>query len=190
MRKRPGFAGIFLILIVVIAVVHLFVQLAFFGTGIEGFAEHGISGLAVDGSETMTGNIWSRISSSTSTIILFAEWGLILLGILFVYAKHRVDLKKEYHDLKLLKEKKNFSKGTELDNFYELLKESKHFRLSTAATIFDVDEDIIEDWAKTLESGKLATLTYPRIGGPEILLREKSKEGDEMPDNQKKEANK
>src|SRR3972149_1408025 len=98
MRKRPSFASIFLSLIIVIAVAHLIIQMTFYGTGIKGFAESGISGNVVDGTES--NGIWDRVVLSTSTIILFTEWVLIFLGVLFVYAKHRVDLKKEFKDLK------------------------------------------------------------------------------------------
>ena len=73
-----------------------------------------------------------------------------------------------------------------MDRFYELLKEMKHFRLATAAKVFDVDTEIVEDWAQSLESSKVAELTYPRIGGPEIKLiegalprNEESEEGSE-----------
>lgn len=168
MRKRLSFASFFLSFFLALAVTHLFVQLVFLEKG-------GISGRAIEGSNSLSSEIWSKISSTTSTIILFAEWGLIFLGVVFVYVKHKVDLKKELHDLKNLKENKHFGKGTELDNFYELLRETKHFRLSTASIVFGVDEEIAEEWAKTLENQKLATLTYPRIGGPEIMLNEKGK---------------
>ncbi|MFH1290241.1 MAG: hypothetical protein ABIH92_02415 [Nanoarchaeota archaeon] len=170
MRKKPTFIGFFLSLLVVVALAHLFLHFTLYGTGIRGFVEGGISGLAVDGSETDGES--SGFQLPVSEMVLFLEWGLILMGVIFVYAKHKIDLKKEYHDLKLMKDKKHFSKGTELDNFFELLQEMKHFRLSTAAKVFDVDEEVIEDWAKSLETGRFAVLTYPRIGGPEIKLRQ------------------
>lgn len=169
MRKKPNFASIFLGLIIVAAVVHLLIQVALYGTGISGFAEKGISGMAI-------GDITDNFSISTSTIVLFAEWGLILLGIVFVYVKHKFEMNREFTDLQMFKSKKHFSGGTELDNFYELLKDRKRFRLSSAAKVFEVDEDIIEDWAKTLESSKLATLNYPRIGSPELILKENKPE--------------
>lgn len=165
MRKKPNVAGIFFGLIIVAAIIHLTIQVAVYGTGVNGLAERGISGLAID-------NPSEGFSISTSTIVLFAEWGLILLGIVFVYVKHKFEMNREFTDLKLVKSKKHFSGGTELDNFYELLKDKKRFRLSSAAKVFEVDEDIIEDWAKTLESSKLAVLNYPRIGSPELTIKE------------------
>jgi hypothetical protein len=165
MKSRPTFLGVFLVFLVIVALSHLFIHLAFYGTGYRGFAEKGITGLAVEGSEADGG-------LPISEIILFLEWGLIFLGVVFVYAKHKIDLKKEYSYLALLKQKKHFSGGTELDRFYELLKDMKHFRLATAAKVFDVDVEVVEDWAQSLESSKVAELTYPRIGGPEIRLIE------------------
>jgi len=167
MGRRASFFGVFLTLVVVIAVAHLAVHFYFYGTGIKGFAEAGISGFVSDDSETNDSSSGFPLSKG---IIIF-EWALILLGIVFVYAKHKVDLKKELHELKIVKSKKRFSRGTEIDKFYELLQDVKHFRLSTAAQLFDVDEDIVEDWAKILEDGNLATLAYPRMGSPEIVLK-------------------
>ncbi|MBS3076881.1 hypothetical protein J4233_01280 [Candidatus Pacearchaeota archaeon] len=178
MKSRLTFLSVFLVFLVIVALAHMFIQIAFYGTGYKGFAEKGITGLAVEGSEAN--------GLPISEVILFLEWGLIFLGVVFVYAKHNIDLKKEYTYLALLKEKKHFSGGTELDRFYELLKEMKHFRLATAAKVFDVDTEIVEDWAQSLESSKVAELTYPRIGGPEIKLiegalprNEESEEGSE-----------
>lgn len=164
MQKGQRFISFFAIFLVALALGHMFIQIAFFGTGIRGVAEKGISGLAVQDSQN------TRFNLSLSTIILFAEWGLILLGFVFVYVKHRIDLRKEFEDLQNLKGHKQFDSGTELDNFFELLRDVKHFRLSNAAKVFRVDDEVIEDWAKTLESRKVAQLMYPRIGGPEIIL--------------------
>lgn len=171
MQKRRKLASVFLVFILALAVGHLFLQITFFGTGISGFAERGISGRAVDGI-----NI-NGSGFSLSTLILIAEWGLLLLGLVFVYARHKIELKKEFESLSALKSKKHFVPGTELDNFYELLQDMKHFRLASAAKVFDVDDDVVDGWAKTLESQNVAVLTYPRIGGPEILLKNKEEKG-------------
>lgn len=173
-------ARFFLIFVGVLAVGHLLAHLYFYGGE---FHFSGIAGFAVDESD-VDGEESFRFP--LSEIILFFEWALILMGILFVYAKHKIDLKKEYHDLEILKNKMHFTKGTELDNFYELLKRVGHFRLSTAARVFDVDEEIIESWAKSLETGKFAELTYPRIGGPEVRLK-KVGQGENDEENDEKE---
>lgn len=169
MRYKPNFLSLFLFFLVVLSVSHLIVHLTFYGTGVHGFAERGISGFAVEGEKLVGG------SMPISEIILFLEWGAVFLVVITVYSKHRIDLKKELGQLKALKESKHFSEGTELDNFYELLKDAKHFRLATAAQVFDVDLEVVEDWSKSLESGKFAELTYPRIGGPEIKIIEEVK---------------
>lgn len=167
MRKGPSFLNLFLAVLVVVSLFHLFIQLSFYGSGIGGLAEKGISGFAV----TEPSDSGGAAKSLTSKAILLAEWGLILLGMIFVYTKHRIDMKREFEDLKSLKDKKHFASGTELDNVYELLTDVGHFRLSNGARLFNVKEDIMEDWAKTLEASDLADLAYPRIGGPELRLR-------------------
>lgn len=181
MKSRSTFLGVFLAFLVIVSVVHMAIHFTFYGTGYSGFAEGGITGLAVEGSESEGG-------LPISEIILFLEWGLIFLGVIFVYTKHKIDLKKEYDYLVLLRQKKPFSGGTELDRFYELLKEIKRFRLSTAAKVFDVDIEVVEDWAQSLESSKVAELTYPRMGGPEIRLIEgaiaKKRSADESEDDE------
>lgn len=184
MKSRPTFLGAFLSLLVVVALSHLVIHMAFYGH--EVFAKRGLTGMAIESSKAE--------GLPISEVILFLEWGLIFLGVLFVYAKHKVDLKKEYVYLDLLKQKKHFSGGTEIDKFFELLQEMKHFRLATAAKVFDVDIDLVEDWARSLESSKVAELTYPRIGGPEIWLVEgknlRNEESDESEDEISKEVKK
>jgi len=178
MKSGSTFLGVFLVFLMIVAFVHLFAQFAFYGTGYEGFAEKGITGLAVDDTDSDGG-------LPISEMILFLEWGLILLGVIFVYVKYNIDLKKELGRLSLVKEKKHFFGGTQLDNFYGLLKEIKHFRLSNAAKVFDVNSEVIEDWAQSLETAKVAELAYPRIGGPEIRLIEGAcpvKSGDDEED--------
>lgn len=184
MKRKLTFLGAFLVLLVIVALAHAFVHLTFYGTGYEGFAKRGLTGMAVEGSDTEESGL------PVSEIILFLEWGLIFLGAIFVYAKHKIDLKKELDYLTMLKQKKHFHGGTELDNFYELLKEMKHFRLSNASKVFDVDYDIIEDWAHSLETAEVAELTYPRIGGPEVHLVSEKKEGDEKGKKEDKEGEK
>lgn len=182
MKSRSTFLGVFIVVVVLVASAHLFIHFAFYGTGLQGFAEKGITGFATEGSETVGGFPFSEI-------ILFLEWGLIFLGIIFVYAKYRFDFRKELNYLVTLKQKKNFGSATELDNFYELLKEMKHFRLAAAAQTFNVDFDVVEDWAKSLEAAKVAELTYPRIGGPEVHLIEGALKKEEVGESNTDETN-
>jgi hypothetical protein len=166
MRTRLKYVNLFLALLVVVAIAHFLLQMSYFDSV-------GISGRAVseDGGESGR--------SLTSKAILLAEWGLILLGMIFVYTKHRIDSKKEFESLKKIKESKTFKSGTELDNVYELLQEVRHIRVSNCAKLFDVKPEIVEEWAKSLEANGLAELAYPRIGGSElrILPYEPKKQG-------------
>lgn len=183
MKRKVNFLGVFIVFLVTVAIGHIALHLTFYGTGYSGFAEKGITGLAVESSE-------SEGSLPISEIILFLEWGLIFLGMIFVYAKYKIDIGKELTYLELLKKKKHFHDGTELDNFYELLKEIKRFRLSNAAKVFDVDPEVVEDWAQSLETAKVAELTYPRIGGPEIRIANHKESPDNEEEEEKEESKK
>lgn len=160
-------------LVVLIALAHAAIHFAVYGTGISGLGEKGISGFSVGkfkvGEELKES---APVTSSTSYLFLFMEWGIILVLFVTAYAKHKFALKKEYADLKLRKNIKLKGKKTELDKFYKFLKEKKHLNISTVAKAFSVKENIVKNWAKTLESGGLAEITYPRIGGPKVILKE------------------
>ena len=70
---------------------------------------------------------------------------------------------------------------TNIDKFYDLVKERERINFYDAAREFRVDKEQIVSWARILEDHKLAKVHYPVFGSPVILIeRERpKKEGEE-----------
>jgi len=64
---------------------------------------------------------------------------------------------------------------TNLDRFYNMIKERQTMSFDKAASEFGVDRNQIASWAKILEEHKLASVHYPLFGVPSIFFREKQK---------------
>ena len=77
--------------------------------------------------------------------------------------------------------------STNLDDFYELLKERGKLEIPEIAKIFNIDEELAMDWCKILESGDLATIDSPRFGTPTIELKGKLEEPPEISQSQESE---
>ena len=109
----------------------------------------------------------------TSKIFLLSQWGLLLLLLIYVAIKDKAILGRQKEvkglDLKKFREKAK----TDLDALYALLKDKKKIRVAIIAKAFDIDKSLAMDWCKILESGKLATIDYPGIGGPVVRLRQR-----------------
>jgi len=89
--------------------------------------------------------------------------------------------RKEVKSIDLTKNSKNSK--TDLDTLYKVLLNKKQIRISSVSKLFNIEKDIAMDWAKILESGDIAIIDYPLIGGPIIKLKNKrglnEKEGKE-----------
>ena len=172
--KRSKVLLFSVLFIFVLAIAHVSFHFYFFGTGISGFREIGISGLVSGGEdvgEELTG-IYS-IDMSLSQIFIVFEWAALFFLLVFSYARSRVGLTKEVSSIRLLKEKNTGGTRTDLDRLYDILQDKKRISFSAAAKAFDVDIRVVRDWAETLASAGLITVDYPRIGDPEIVLIEK-----------------
>lgn len=173
MEKR-GVAKIIrvaIFLVLTITIVHTTLHLALYGTGISGFGERGISGFSVGNISGDAVKIQYKQISSFSRIIIIAEW-LFLIGLIFLsFSAEKLHIKKEANVIAKLEIKHEKSK-TEIDTLYDLLKEKKKLTLSSVAHAFNVKEETVEEWAKILETAELATLYYPRIGEPELRIKE------------------
>ena len=66
---------------------------------------------------------------------------------------------------------------TNLDKFYDLVRERQSMNFDEAAGKFGVDRKQIASWAKILEEHKLVVVHYPFFGVPSVLFREKEKKG-------------
>ena len=98
MVKRAGaiLLRIFLGLLLLVGIAHAALNFATVGTGIQGFGEKGISGSAISD----LGERFS-IESPLSKIILIAEWGALIILIVFVLVRNKVNIKKEAVNLNI-----------------------------------------------------------------------------------------
>ena len=159
-------------LVLIIAIIHIILHSALFGTGIPGFYKSGISGFSIGQFSPEAFRETNTDFLKISWVIIIAEWALLIIMITIAIKKSKMDLKKEFNHA-LLKEK--HSRGehkTDLDVLYDILKEKKHLHLQTIAKIFKVEAKVAKNWCQILVSGNLATLEYPRFGDPELILNE------------------
>jgi len=164
MDKRKSIFVTFVVVVLLFAAAHSFYY--FYGQGIGGL---GISGAAVD--DTPTDGVSLSPGSSLSRLVLFIEWEVIVLLFVFVLLRRKTLTKKELQDLMILKQQiKSEGVATDIDNLHQLLKQRGKVRLSTVAGLYNIKKDIAMGWGKTLESGHLVTIDYPRFGEPEFVL--------------------
>lgn len=62
---------------------------------------------------------------------------------------------------------------TNLDVFYNLLKDKKSLSIKTVAKLFKVSREKALEWAKILENHELVTIEYPTFSVPEVKINEK-----------------
>ena len=109
---------------------------------------------------------------------LVFEWGAVIVIIILILLKGKMELDKEMKASKdILKNKESIQtrrgkSETDLDLLYKLLKEKKILRISVIAEIFKIDKDMALEWCKILEEGNLATINYPTIGDPRVIINE------------------
>ena len=159
-------------LIFIIAIFHSASHIVISGTGIAGLAESGISGLSIGkfSLEKDIKPIYKEISQ-TSLVILMLEWLLLLMLFISAIIRHRQSINENIKQGFSIQKYRAKTK-TDLDILYEVLKEKKHLRISTISKIFNVDQEVALNWAKTLEAADLARIHYPRVGEPELTLNE------------------
>jgi len=164
----------FISLIVIITLLHLTAHFMIYGTGISLFAEKGISGLAIGALEINEDELQDFKSSKPQTekfskFLILGEWLFLISLIMFMFIKEKMSIKQELIDLNI-KDKYKGAGKTDIDVFYEILKEKKSLRVSTVAKIFSVNKSLVMEWIDTLESGNLAYIDYPRFGEPTINI--------------------
>lgn len=171
LKKRK--LGVLLSILIIVMLFHHALHLAVFGTGINGFYESGLSGFSIGRLYIEEESIKNyKTTSPLSTKILIIEWLFLFTIIIVIFVRNKMELKREVSSIKLPQKYKKKEKSTELDVLYNLLKEKKHLRLSTIVKIFKVSKKVALGWARTLESGNLATINYPRFSEPELVINE------------------
>lgn len=175
MAERGGSKGlqVGILFVLLFALLHTGAHVVLYGTGISGFAQRGVSGFSI-GSLDLGDDTAAKAErfSGPSRFIILAEWFLLIGLVVFAMVRTRIHSPLD-------KEIKTFSidhlqgpSRTDLDVLYDLLKEQKRIPLSRIEKTFKVNQDTVESWCKTLESGNLAQLSYPRIGEPELHVIE------------------
>lgn len=103
----------------------------------------------------------------------------ILLGIIiFIIILNRISKGKRKKEKREFDTKKiPTGSGTSLDALYKILLEKKSLNINFIEDLFGIKKDLALEWARILESGDLATLDYPGIGAPKLVLKEKISEG-------------
>ncbi len=116
----------------------------------------GITGFSI--AETFSG-LFTGISSQ-GKIILLVQW-VFLIFVLFLSGVKDKRVKSRKKELQGINLKKSTSKsGTDLDTLHNVLQKKKQLRVSTISKLFNINKDTAMSWAKTLESGNLATIDY------------------------------
>ncbi len=173
MGKTKILFGILSSLLLLIAILHTVFHFAVAGTGISSFYGQGISGFSI-GKITLGEEFKTQYKSFSpiSLGIIAGEWCLFFTFLIFTSVKKRIDAKREVLAIHINKHSDKSKTKTDLDYLYETLKEKKSLKISTIAEAFKIDKDLAEQWCKTLEEGNLATMNYPRMGEPELVLIE------------------
>ena len=170
------------ILVIVVALFHTLITFVVF-TSPEG------NGLLNDGIKGITGRVSFDIPTNfsqletTHIIVLAVEWILVTIIIIVVLVKGKMRLSKDIKDTRdITRHGVQFKKErqeTDLDLLYKLLKEKKVLRLAVISGVFGVGRSTALEWARILEAGDLATIRYPTVGDPKILLNEGEKSEDD-----------
>ncbi len=127
-----------------------------------------VTGLSVG--ETV-GEAYNNIPIS-ARIFIGIQWALLVSLLIFAYYKDR-EVKKKENEIEGvdLKEMSKNSK-TDLDTLYNILKEKKQLRISTLAKLFNLNEEVVMGWCRTLELNNLVTITDHSTGGAIVRIIE------------------
>ncbi len=159
--KKLIFWRVFLI-VSVIFLINIGIYLSDYGKGER------VTGLSIGGTIV---ELYNSIPITTR-ILIGLQWVILLLLLIFIYLKDKKIrvVKDEVEGIDLEKASRNSK--TDLDTLYNLLKEKKQLKISTLSQLFDVSEDTVLSWCKTLESSNLVTLDYPSTGGAIVKITE------------------
>ena len=112
-----------------------------------------------------------------STIVFLLQWVIILFIIIIIYAFHLKHKKEEAIKINCGEMKKKRGKSsTDLDIFYQILKDKKRLKLGTISRTFKISKEKALEWAKILEDHELVIIEYPAFNDPEVTINEKTQE--------------
>ncbi|MBU0467343.1 MAG: hypothetical protein KJ718_04725 [Nanoarchaeota archaeon] len=171
MKKRVV-AKIFLWLFVLVALSHSTVHFLSYETELVGLPKESISGFSI-GKVDIGDDILNMypIKSSISRLVVIGEWFLIIVFALVIFLKGKLEFKREIGELQVLKKTYHEQNSTDLDKLYKILQKRSRVGFNTVSKAFNVDEEIVKNWAETLEEGNLAYIKYGKFGDAEIVLK-------------------
>lgn len=169
--KTSRTAKILISTLLFVVIIHTASHIALYGSNIP-FTGNGIAELSEIKEKYVGVEIYSKVA-------LIAEWFLILPVILIKSIKGKIDNPNSQNTSQIqnVKPLQPYSKTkTDLDILYEKLKEKKVLKVADIAKFFKVSEEVVMEWGKILEAGKMASINYPRLSKPEIVIMEKNNE--------------
>lgn len=121
----------------------------------------------------MTGNAISDLSSgiNISLIAFVLQWVILLMIVIFAYSrfiKHRKEEELKIVDYVI--PKPSSKAETDIDFFYDLIKEKQSLTVGTVAKAFNITKDQALEWAKVLEEQGHLAIEYPAFSDPEVKL--------------------
>ena len=109
-----------------------------------------------------------------SAIAFIIQWIVLLFIAIYTYSKFIQHKKSEQLKINFHIIRGNLSKSsTDLDLFYNLLKEKKSLTMGSISKLFNIPKEKAIEWAKILENHELATIEYPAFSDPEVRINEK-----------------
>ena len=128
---------------------------------------------------TFSGKVSSEIPKLTaridlSTILFLIQWVLVILIALVIYHSHLKNRKEKIVKIDKIKMTKGKSQ-TDLDVFYNILKNEKILKMSAVAKTFNLTKEKALEWSKILENYGLANVEYPAFDDPVVRINENEK---------------
>lgn len=162
------FFGFIMTVLVILTLGHTVLHLVTYGSGINGFFQYGVSGLSI---AKQIKSYYPNLSNISASMIGI-EWFILITILAFTFVKTRMNQNEEDAGVtvNLDKRYKESKTKTDIDILYDLLKERHSIRISLAAKIFKVDKEKIIEWCRILQNANLVTISYPKVGEPEIVL--------------------
>ena len=112
------------------------------------------------------------VLSFPSKIFLIVQWVLLIILLMYLVVRNKLALNPNQELAGLnLNEILKTSK-TDIDALYCLLQEKKELRILIVSKIFKINKELAMEWGKILETGNLAVIDYPILGGPTLKLVE------------------
>ena len=174
MEKKGGkksILGIIIALVIIAVAAHTYYNI--YGFSLD-FSQRGISGSAIF--SDLISN--AKSIDQKTKIVVAVEWLVVISIILYFLIKEKMKFDKEKKAGYVLigKQKINIKKSrnqTDLDVLYELLQKNNFLTMTAIIKYFGIDKNTAITWCQILEEGDLATMHYPTVGEPKIVLNKK-----------------